>query len=138
MGSFVDGSVILGKQGQLARAHWTQIPAHFTFVTLDVFTILPDHIHGILIFRLQKDAMVNSVSNENVISCSLSAVIRSFKSAVTKSINEYLQTPGKRFWQRNYYDRIIRDEDSLQQIRRYIENNVQMHWLKHIGRNPQS
>jgi REP element-mobilizing transposase RayT len=33
-------------------------------------------------------------------------------------------TPGKKCWQRNYYDRIIRNEKELNTIRDYIANNI--------------
>jgi REP element-mobilizing transposase RayT len=47
-----------------------------------------------------------------------------FKYQSTKLINESQGTPGAKVWQRNYYDRIIRDEKELQNIRDYIANNV--------------
>ena len=46
-----------------------------------------------------------------------------FKSAVTTNINLFRGTPGAKLWQRNYYDRIIRDEDELNRIREYIIYN---------------
>ena len=52
----------------------------------------------------------------------LGAIIRGFKSAVTKQINQ-MQNEIIFQWQKNYYDRIIRDEKSLDKIREYIRNN---------------
>jgi REP element-mobilizing transposase RayT len=49
--------------------------------------------------------------------------VRSFKSAVTKAVNERRGTPGDALWRRNYYERIIRSEAELQRIREYIANN---------------
>jgi putative transposase len=46
-----------------------------------------------------------------------------FKSAVTKRINILRGTPGVSVWQRNYHEHIIRDENSLARIRRYIMDN---------------
>ena len=54
---------------------------------------------------------------------SLGALIAGFKAATTKRINAWRGTPGNPVWQRNYYDRIIRDEDELWRIREYIANN---------------
>jgi len=54
---------------------------------------------------------------------SLGAVVRAFKSATTKRINERQGTPGKQVWQRNYYDRVIRSDDELYRARRYILTN---------------
>jgi len=54
---------------------------------------------------------------------SIPTIIRSFKSAVTKRINQMYETPGVKLWQRNYYDHIIRNEYELKRIREYIANN---------------
>lgn len=55
---------------------------------------------------------------------SIPTIIRSFKATVTKQINEFRQTPGQKVWQRGFYDRIIRDEDELNNIREYIIYNL--------------
>lgn len=54
---------------------------------------------------------------------SLPTIIRSFKATVTKQINEFLGTPGRKFWQRNHYEHIIRNYNELYNIRRYIKFN---------------
>jgi hypothetical protein len=53
----------------------------------------------------------------------LGIIVGSFKSAVTKRINEERGTPGAIMWQRNYYEHVIRDEESLNSTRLYIQNN---------------
>jgi REP element-mobilizing transposase RayT len=50
-------------------------------------------------------------------------MVGSFKSAVTKRINQSRNTPGAPVWQRNYYERVIRGERELDGIRRYIVDN---------------
>ncbi|MCS6804883.1 MAG: transposase [Blastocatellia bacterium] len=55
-------------------------------------------------------------------------IIRSFKSAVTQRINAVRRTPGAPVWQRNYYEHIIRDNDSLYRIRQYIRDNP-LRWM---------
>jgi putative transposase len=54
---------------------------------------------------------------------SLPTIIRSFKSAVTKRINEIRQTPGAPVWQKNYNEHIIKNELYLNRIRKYIIQN---------------
>ena len=54
---------------------------------------------------------------------SLGAIIGSFKTATAKRINNIRQTPGAAVWQRNYYEHIIRHEDDLRRIRKYILDN---------------
>ena len=66
---------------------------------------------------------------------SIASIVGSFKSAVTKCINEYRGTPGAPVWQRNYYEHIIRTEESLNRIREYILQNP-LRW--HLDReNPE-
>ena len=36
--------------------------------------------------------------------------------------------PGTPVWQRNYYEHIIRDEDDLNRISQYIQDNV-LQWV---------
>lgn len=54
---------------------------------------------------------------------SLGAIVRAFKSAPTRRINEVRGTPDARFWQRNYYERVIRNERDLNAAREYIRDN---------------
>ena len=53
----------------------------------------------------------------------LAKVIAFYKYQTTKSINAIRKTPGKVFWQRNYFERIIRNEDEYARILLYIEGN---------------
>ncbi|PWN06866.1 transposase [Rhodohalobacter mucosus] len=53
----------------------------------------------------------------------LSKIIGWYKMNVAKRANMLLHNSGNRFWQRNYYEHIIRDEQSLNRIREYIVSN---------------
>jgi REP element-mobilizing transposase RayT len=55
----------------------------------------------------------------------LGAIVRAFKSAVTKRVNDLRATSGARIWQRGYHEHIIRDEEELDRIREYITLNPQ-------------
>jgi putative transposase len=59
---------------------------------------------------------------------SIGALISAFKASSIKRINAARNMPGKRVWQRDYYDRIIRDERALYFTRRYIRNNP-LNWF---------
>lgn len=54
---------------------------------------------------------------------SLSTIMRQFKSMVTKRINRIRGTQGVSVWQRNFYERVVRNSDELNRIRRYIRRN---------------
>ncbi len=53
----------------------------------------------------------------------LPLVIGYFKMNSAKRINQILESPGTPVWQRNYYERVIRNETELNAIRKYIQNN---------------
>jgi REP element-mobilizing transposase RayT len=54
---------------------------------------------------------------------SIGSLISGFKSSVTKQINLIRNTPGEPVWQRNYWDHIIRNDESFDKIEDYIINN---------------
>lgn len=71
--------------------------------------------------QLGKDKKYSKISPK---SKSLSAIIRSYKSACTNEINK--KNPYLGFqWQPKYYDHIIRNERALRNIQNYIHNNPQ-------------
>ena len=53
----------------------------------------------------------------------LGQLIGAFKTVLTKRINQVLNSPGKRFWQRNYFEHVIRGDYELEEIRNYIRYN---------------
>jgi putative transposase len=58
-----------------------------------------------------------------VISGSLGAIVRGYKSAVTYAINGAQNTRGAVVWQRNYHEHIIRNETEFKNIWNYIDTN---------------
>jgi putative transposase len=54
---------------------------------------------------------------------SLAVVMRAFKSLSGIAGNRAVGRVGAPFWQRNYYEHVIRNDASLSRIRRYIEAN---------------
>ncbi|MCK5760390.1 MAG: transposase [Candidatus Delongbacteria bacterium] len=53
----------------------------------------------------------------------IGSIIRGYKSAVTIKVNQIRKTPKIKIWQRNYFERIIRNQKALEKIRYYIRNN---------------
>jgi REP element-mobilizing transposase RayT len=54
---------------------------------------------------------------------SICSIIQNFKSVTTRKINQIRVNPGCPVWQRNYYERVIRNEHELDRAREYIVNN---------------
>ena len=46
-----------------------------------------------------------------------------YKYTTTKAINQHICSPGLRFWQRNYYERVIRNEKEFEAVYDYIQAN---------------
>ncbi len=103
---------------------WIEIPNHFKNATLDSWVVMPNHIHGII--RLVSRVGVQHVEPlqnryQHIIPKSIGSIVRSYKSAVTVGCKK----GGFNFfyWQRNYYESVIRNEDDLNRARRYIQDN---------------
>lgn len=62
---------------------------------------------------------------------SLGAIIASFKTNAAIAVNNMRGTPGAPVWQRNYFERVIRDEDELAAVRRYIRENP-LRWVEDV------
>ena len=134
LGEIFEGQMTLNAYGLAVCSCWEQIPNHFRQTELDVFGMMPNHLHGLLTISdvaserptsvgAQHAAPLRWVPSAHVSSGSLGAVIRAFKSAATKRINDLRRTPGMPLWQRNYYEHIIRDEQSYENISNYIISN---------------
>lgn len=138
-GEVIDGEMWLNDQGRIVEEEWAQTAVVRPNVVLDAFVVMPNHVHGIVVIQNDPDTIVGAqraVPLQRPIRQfgtmapgSLPAIVRSFKSAVTKRINEMRETPGISIWQRNYYERIIRNAHELDRVREYITNNP-MHWAE--------
>ncbi len=200
-GEVVDGKMVLNTFGRIIDYHWQKLPKHFKHIKLDVYQIMPNHLHGIIIITDHMDTkcagdtgdtenagnMVDgrdddgrdvgggdvdgrdyggrdvdgrdydghdagakhsgqNISNtqdeffKNALPLysskqqsrarprgtqpgSLGAIMQNFQSITTRKINRIRKTPGKKLWQRNYWENIIRNENALNRIRKYIINN---------------
>ena len=140
-GEVVAGEMRLSKIGLMAQHEWERLPRRFPYLELDIFTIMPNHIHGILVvvgnaphvdvpaggqpkslIPVTSDILLNPWLTR-VAPGSLGAIVRAFKSSVTLRYNRRFSSSGVNLWQRNYYDRIIRNEEELGRIRLYIQHN---------------
>lgn len=125
-GSNVDGEMVLNDIGLTIVDEWTKTSALRANVKLDVFVVMPNHIHGIvLIIEPTENGLPSYAPAKDFRSPSqtIGAIIRGFKSAATKQINIIRNSAGTKLWQRNFYERVIRNEDELGLMRQYIVEN---------------
>jgi hypothetical protein len=47
-GNIVDGEIVLNEYGSVIRTCWVEIPVHFSETKLDLFVVMPNHVHGIV------------------------------------------------------------------------------------------
>ena len=175
-GKIENGEMILNDYGKIAHNEWEKLSERYPNVLLDVFQIMPNHIHGVIVLdemravgatlavALNNETVAPNENtdtlNDNAVALNNDAVVQNnrtgavngnragaspapttdgatrkntignivgaYKSLVAnqcleifKSKNEYM---GK-LWQRNYWEHIIRNEQSYQRIDNYIINN---------------
>lgn len=122
-----DGDMQLTETGHIAQAAWDTLPARFPSIRLDAFIVMPNHVHGIIMVGAQfiapSDGFGTAMNDQGAINHAptLGEMVRAYKAASTRFIR---QTGAPDFaWQRNYYEHVARDEDSLNRIRQYIVDN---------------
>ena len=125
----VNAKVELTPVGEITQACWSEIPLHYPQIVLHAFVVMPNHIHGLLqlaplVARPSKpDTSRRDFGPDSVPPASLSAVVRSFKSAVTKRVRERLRMTTD-LWERNYFERTIRSGKEFDDTTQYIIENA--------------
>jgi putative transposase len=99
---------------------WRDLPNHYPHVELDVFCIMPNHVHGIIILRDDDDT---GTGLRIAPTSPLSEIVRAFKSFSARRINTLRESLGIPIWQRNYYEHILRDNEDYLAQSNYILNN---------------
>ncbi|HEY8598013.1 MAG TPA: transposase [Thermomicrobiales bacterium] len=115
LGAVIDGEMRLSEQGEIVAGCWAAITDHFPKVVLDASVIMPNHLHGIVFLS---DSQISAGRP------TLAKITGDFKSASARRINAQHGTAGS-FWQRGYYEHIVRNEHSLARLQTYIAENPQ-------------
>jgi len=127
-GAVVDGKVQLNDAGRMVQRFWDELPSRFAEINVDGFVVMPNHIHGIIIVGAQfiapggpqncyDDARAGAINRAPT----LGEIVRTYKAASVRMIRQTLNSTFA--WQRNYYEHIIRNEESLNRIKPYIADN---------------
>lgn len=158
-GEIHDGEMQLNQYGEIVQTWWDEIPKHFPNVETISFVIMPNHIHGIILITDKRSTVPvpdnqNNEIGRGVVSTpkketqkrgeipaqpgggtplrapTLGQVVAYFKYQSTKEMNALDDTGTiTKFWQRNYYERVIRNEKEMAKIWDYIETNP-IHWAE--------
>lgn len=122
----VDG-IVLSRIGEILEEEWLNTAVIRPYVTLDAFTVMPNHFHGILWLMIDELGTARRAPTSEgfvkPVPGSLPTTIGAFKAAVTRRINAWRNSLNGEVWQRGYYEHVIRNEESLGRVREYIINN---------------
>jgi len=137
-GEIQKGAMILNDAGKMIGRWWNELKNKYANIEIDEYVVMPNHCHGII-------NIVGTVVGADLCVCPgpekkgehagsplqewpIYKMIQWFKTMTT---NEYIRNVKQnhwkpfdgKLWQRNYYEQIVRNETSLQRIRKYIVNN---------------
>jgi putative transposase len=149
-GEVVGCEARLTDVGYVVAVTWETLPERFPTIDIDSFVVVPNHVHGIVFVgarfiapiapsseghldshpaavvrttidrvALQKGAMNRAPTNPA--NPALGEIVRTFKAVSTRLIRTSCDPSFA--WQRNYYERIVRNDPELDRIRAYIANN---------------
>lgn len=148
-----NGAMVLNDAGEMILGQWISLADRFHSVELDEFIVMPNHFHGIIELVSgqpipaepqeigQPQGIAPTVEQSSIekptttkINPAIGDVIGAFKSLST---NEYIAGVKQKswppfhqkLWQRNYYEHVIRSEQSYLDIVEYIRNNP-LKWIE--------
>ncbi len=131
-GEVVGEEVQLNDAGKMVQSVWEKLPGRFPMIELDAFVVMPNHFHGIVgISGAVGPKRTHGTSQSNApadTSVTLGDVVSAFKSLTTAEYARQVRLNNwrafrRRLWQRDYYDHIVRNDESLNEIRKYILGN---------------
>jgi putative transposase len=135
-GEIENGQLKLNDGGKIANDCWMKIPNHFPKAELHEHIVMPNHIHGIIELKSEPVGPENfpphiTITNNGIgandysrprsPSKTIGFIVRGFKIGVTKWMRQNMVVYD--IWQRNYYEHIMRNEQSYHRISDYIINN---------------
>ena len=102
-------NVPLTDLGTIVRQSISEIPKHYSMISVDHFVVMPNHIHLLLQIN-------TAIDGRSMIAPTISTVVRLMKGTVSKQA-------GSSVWQKGFYDHVIRNDNDYRDIWNYIEGN---------------
>jgi len=141
-GEIQNNKMVLNEWGEIVKFCWNDLPNHYPCIRMDEFIVMPNHIHGIIEILPIAGAGLKPAPAEKTTkpaparksykpaparksykpAPALTEIVRALKTFSSRRINETkLEQPF--CWQRSFHDCIIRNNDELNRIRYYIQQN---------------
>jgi|SRR5215813_1948793 len=121
-GRIVGSQMQMNEIGAAIEEEWFRSPT-VRKIVLDAFVVMPNHVHGIVFMDSVGATGRSPGPRSGLRSASLGSFVGNLKAATTRRVRMLGRAPDRPVWQRNYYEHIIRDDEDLNAIREYIENN---------------
>ena len=134
-GRVVNGTMVLNRYGKLAEQKLKSIPHRHENTAIHHFIVMPNHVHAIIEIYSPDDKTVVGVIHELPLPRQLKTgmkerrtmlipmIVGEYKMQTAKEINHLRNNAGERFWQRNYYEHILRNDADYDKCAEYIRNN---------------
>lgn len=139
-GEVQDCEMKLNNAGEMVRRVWRELPDRFPNVTVGDFIVMPNHIHAVVDIHGVGAPLVGAPTNKPIsgaaeadgattrVAPTLGDVIGAFKSLTTVEYTRGVRNHGwptfeRRLWQRNYFEHVVRNDDSRKRIIEYIVAN---------------
>jgi len=100
--------------GNVVKEHILRLSSYYHSVTVDKFSVMPNHVHLIICHEGKDDPAIPQIINL-------------LKTGITKEVR--IRYPDISVWQRSFHDHIIRNQKSYEKIWLYIDANPQ-NWEK--------
>jgi REP element-mobilizing transposase RayT len=151
LGKIENREMELNEFGKIASDEWMKLPERYPNITLDVFQIMPNHFHGIIILRKTVGAPLagaHDITHELPLvgaglapalplandsswtgaspAPTIGSIVGAYKSLVANQCLRICKLHNKhmgKLWQRNYFEHVIYNEKQYERIANYIVNN---------------
>lgn len=139
-GKICAGEMIFNDAGRMVNTEWRSLQERFPNIETDVFQVMPNHLHGIIIIHTPEPVGAGLVPAHAIgapahatrattrVAPTLGEIVGALKSITT---HKYIQGVDefawpvfyKRLWQRNNYEHILRDQADYERVAGYILDN---------------
>ena len=121
LGRIVGDEMVSSDLGNVVRSTWEKLPDHYDHAELDAFVVMPNHVHGIIVLKGESPETGANGKRAGRRPAptrrhALPEIVRGFKSLSSRAANKLRGKTGVSLWQRNYYERVIRNAEGMGRV----------------------